>query len=294
MERLYVIGNGFDLHHGIPSSYFSFGRYVERLDKNCFNMVREYLAFDEDFWNFFEERLATFDEDQVIDHAEQFLVSYGAEDWSDAYHHDYEYEIQQVVGSLSETLRRHFADWIRGLPIPAPGTFVPVRSIDPHSRFINFNYTPTLQRLYGVAETNILHIHGSASRPNDQIILGHGWERLPEEKLSPNIDEDTDVRVAGGYRLIDQYFSDTFKPTASIIEQHRAVFDALGCIKEIVVLGHSLSDVDAPYFSEIIERVSPSTRWSVSYHTDPSREAENFARFGISRDLVTFAPLQTL
>lgn len=94
--------------------------------------------------------------------------------------------------------------------------------------------------------------------------------------------------------MIDQYFADTFKPTASIIEQYRSHFDALGCIEEIVVLGHSLSDVDAPYFAEIIERVSPSTRWSVSYHIDPSREQENFARFGISPNLVMFAPLQTL
>jgi hypothetical protein len=35
-------------------------------------------------------------------------------------HHDYEYEIEQVVTGLTETMYWHFGDWVCALPMPAP------------------------------------------------------------------------------------------------------------------------------------------------------------------------------
>src|SRR3954454_534840 len=96
-QKLFIIGNGFDLHHGIPSRYSDFGKYLASADPSILRLIREYLFVDEDFWNCFETRLATFDSDNVIQYAEQFLVPYSADEWRDAYHHDFEYEIQQVV-----------------------------------------------------------------------------------------------------------------------------------------------------------------------------------------------------
>lgn len=220
-DRLFVIGNGFDLHHGIPSRYSDFGRYVEGIDRKVSELIRDYLFVDKDFWNCFEERLATFDPDHVIDHAENFLVSYGAEDWSDADHHNFEYEIEHIVDGLSRTMRKHFADWIRGLPIPLPGTVPLVNCIERRAKFLNFNYTPTLQSLYGVDPGQVLHIHGSAVDPDSLIVLGHGWERQAHEMLVRQVDEETDTRIAGGYRLIDDYFAGTFKPTEKILPKTR-------------------------------------------------------------------------
>lgn len=90
-SNLFVIGNGFDLHHGIQSRFSDFGRRIAEVAPDLLELINEYLFVDEDFWNCFESRLATFDPDNVIDHAEQFLVPYGADDWSDAAHHDFEY-----------------------------------------------------------------------------------------------------------------------------------------------------------------------------------------------------------
>lgn len=116
---LYIIGNGFDLHHGIPSSYWQFGEYLNEYAHGIYNNVVEYLhADDDDFWSTFEENLAHLDSDSLLDTASQFLVGYGAEDWSDAYHHDYQYEIEQVVSSLSSELLKRFTEWVRQLPIP--------------------------------------------------------------------------------------------------------------------------------------------------------------------------------
>lgn len=294
-KRLHIIGNGFDLAHGIPSSYSKFGEYLNNVDSTVSRFIRDYLFVDEDFWSCFEERLGSFDSDNVIDHAEGFLASYGDDDWSDAYHHDFEYEIEQIVEGLSTKLRARFAEWIRLLPTPAPGSFSPVRCIDPRARYLSFNYTPTLQRLYGVPDRYVTHIHGRSSQADSKIVIGHGWERQADELLARQIDEDTDVRVAGGYRLIDDYFADTFKPTDRIIEQHRSFFDELVDVSEILVLGHSLADVDAPYFWEILKRINRhAARWTISCYIDSAAERERFARFGIAPHLVQFARLRDL
>ncbi|ABE65044.1 conserved hypothetical protein (plasmid) [Nitrobacter hamburgensis X14] len=293
-NRLFIIGNGFDLHHGIPSRYSQFGEYLLAVDPTAWQMINEYLYVDEDFWACFEERLASFDEDAVINHAEQFLVGYGADDWSDAYHHDFEYEIEQVVDALSRKLRDHFAAWIRQLPPPIPDTYSPVRCIDPGALYLTFNYTPTLEATYGVPSANVLHIHGNATIPSDQIVLGHGWERLEEEKLSPKVHEDTDTRVAGGYQLIDGYFSGTFKPTDDILCRNAAFFSGITNIDEVLVLGHSLSDVDVAYLHEVIRSIRPYATWTVSYHGSPVGEVERMGRLGVSPALSRFCPLSLL
>lgn len=293
-DRLFVIGNGFDLHHGIPSRYSDFGGYVDRVDQRVFGLIRDYLFVDRDFWNCFEERLATFDSDHVIDYAENFLVSYGAEDWSDAYHHGFEYEIEQIVDGLSRTMRKHFADWIRGLQIPLLGMVPLVNCIDRRAKFLNFNYTPTLQSFYGVPPGQVLHIHGSAVDPDSLIVLGHGWERQADELLSRQVDEDTDTRVAGGYRLIDYYFADTFKPTEKILAQNQAFFDGLGGVTDVFILGHSLADVDALYIAEIVNKVHATARWTISCYKTPEIERERFFGYGVNEALVRFASLCTL
>ncbi|MBB4231014.1 bacteriophage abortive infection AbiH family protein [Rhizobium mongolense] len=294
-RRLFIIGNGFDLAHGIPSSYSDFGRYLEVVDPTVSRFIREYLYVDEDFWSCFEERLGSFDSENVIEYAMNFLASYGDDDWSDSGHHDFEYEIEQIVEGLSSRLRSRFAEWIRLLPMPLPGSFVPVRCIDPSARFLSFNYTPTLQSLYRVPDANIIHIHGRSSEANSQIILGHGWQLQATELLATQIDEDTDVRIAGGYRLIDDYFAETFKPTDRIIDQYQAFFNDLAEVSEISVLGHSLAEVDAPYLFEILEYINPhTTRWTVSYYIDAANERRNFAQFGVPPHLVQFARLRDL
>lgn len=293
-SKLLVIGNGFDLHHGIPSRFSDFGRSVAASEPNIVRLIDEYLFVDEDFWNCFEARLATFDADNVIEYAEQFLVSYGAGDWSDAFHHDFEYEIQQIVDGLSRRLHTRFAKWIRSLPIPDAGAAPLVRCVDPEARFLTFNYTPTLQRLYGVPDRNVLHIHGRSSDPDDEIVLGHGWKRNVEDMLAREVNENTDTRIAGGYRLIDEYFADTFKPTERIVERYRAEFDSLGDVTEVIVLGHSLADVDTPYFREVIARTPASTTWTVSCYLEPSVEMERLNALGVPLHLARFARLSVM
>ncbi len=268
-RKLYIIGNGFDLHHGIPSGYREFGAFLKKTDESTYKIIERYFNPDDDFWWEFENRLADLDADSLIDDASTFLVGYGAEDWSDSYHHDYQYEINRVVSAVSSTTRQHFANWIRQLRIPTPTTYSKMLlPIDKQAGFLNFNYTPTLQRLYKIPDNQILHIHGMSDNEASDIILGHGWE--PEENQNPyrfEVDpENADTRVIEGQSLIDKYFRSTFKPTEEIITNNQNFFSSLADVDTIFIMGHSLSSVDHAYFYEVKRHLSTHpVKWNVSY-----------------------------
>ncbi|MGI9363359.1 MAG: bacteriophage abortive infection AbiH family protein [Parasphingorhabdus sp.] len=294
---LYIIGNGFDLHHGIPSSYKEFGEYLRKVDNDTFSFVERYFDADDKFWFEFEERLAFFDSDTLIDDASNFLVGYGAEEWSDAYHHDYQYEIDRAVKAISATMRARFAEWIRQLPLPhAHNIAERLLPIDTSATFLNFNYTPSLQQLYAVPDDRILHIHGAGRNSDASLILGHGWE--PEENPDPyrfwDNPEDADMRIVEGQELIDSYFKETFKPTEQILRNNQHFFDDLGSVKKIFVMGHSLSEVDHAYFTKVIQHIDiERVNWKISHHRENALPAlqERVVGLGLASKNVRYGQL---
>lgn len=291
-NKLYIIGNGFDLHHEIASSYKEFGEYLKNKDSTVYRYVEEYFDLDGSFWFEFEERLASFDQDALIDNASMFLASYGSDDWSDSHHHAFQLEIDMVVKAISSQMKKNFVDWVQQLKIPAK-TMFPV-DIDSAAKFLNFNYTSTLQKIYKVPERNILHIHGNVLNSPDEIVLGHGWEQENFDKdMSQDELEDMDVRVYEGLELIDDYFKDTFKPVDKIIGQNQSFFSSLSHVDEILIMGHSLSEVDNTYFYEIIKNIDKKkVRWKISYHQDATQIKKNFSVWGIDNSLIKYNELK--
>lgn len=267
MGSLYIIGNGFDIHHGIPSLYRQFGGYLRANDRQTFEFMMKYFAIDSDFWADFEDRLAAFDANLLIDDASDFLISYGAgDDWKESYNHDYQYEIDEVVKAISQTLRSKFAEWIRQLSMPSTASIEDKRlQLDQAATFLNFNYTRSLQCLYDIADANILHIHGSVANAKDELVLGHGWE--PKDEQPVGDPEQIDTRILHGQQSINQYFRCTFKPTPRIIQDNNRFFANLANVQNIFVVGHSVSNADHAYFRKVISSVRSScTQWKFSYH----------------------------
>lgn len=290
-NTLYIIGNGFDLHHGIPSQYWQFGEYVQKTDLMLYDLIEENLAFDDSFWNEFESRLATLNTDDLLANNDVGLASYGADDWSDAYHHNFQQEVARIVSSLSTELQSVFADWIMQLPIPDRNIISDkLLSLDKSARYLNFNYTPTLQSVYDIPNSQILHIHGSVNDPKKSFILGHGYE--PED-LDPYREianpEDTDTRWIEGRIEADSYFRRTFKETGKVIESCKSQFQSLSSIDHIIVLGHSLSDIDMPYLKEIVSNINENaTRWTIAFRSSTSNARDAMHYLGIDPQLVTY------
>ena len=232
---------------------------------------------DDTSWNRFEEYLGYFDDDAVREMAGDFLQSYGSDDWSDADHHNYQYEIEQVVQNLSSRLLNRFQEWINTLRIPNRDECRNLLiELDINAQFINFNYTLTLSQIYNVPERNILYIHGV--RDDENIVLGHDWVQPEEQELTQEDIENLDVRIHEGEGIIRSYFSNTFKPTDQIIEENQIYFDSLAHIRNIYVFGHSLGSVDRGYFYEIIRRIDIiNTRWVISYFDQDDLERKRNA-----------------
>lgn len=271
-QRLYLIGNGFDLYHKIPSRYSDFGRHLKQVNPDLHETLETYLSVSEN-WADFESDLAHLNVDFIIDNASTFLVPYSAEDWSDAYHHDFQYEVEKIVDALSHELKAEFTAWAKALEIPdASLCSVPLLPLKTGARYLNFNYTSTLQRLYRIPPELVLHIHGSVADPLSDLVLGHAINPLRRQSLNSGVDlESQDTRVTEANEILDSYFSSTYKPTHEVIKQHRGYFDSLAEIDEICVVGHSLSEVDIPYFLEIVKVTRESDpEWVVIYYDQSS------------------------
>ena len=269
-RKLYIIGNGFDLWHGIPSGYQQFQDFVRRYDPVLSKTIEDYLPADEE-WSDLESALAGIDVDCIVDDLEHFATSYGAEGWSDSGHHDFQYEVGRIVEQLSAGLRKRFGEWIRRLPIPTPTTALQrLRTIDPAAHFFNFNYTSTLQQLYCIPDSHVLHIHGAAWLAEDDLVLGHSWNPEQRRPLNERSDiEDMDTRLMEAHSILDQYFSNTFKPSARLIEKHRPFFEQLAWVKDVWVLGHSLSSVDEAYFRALLAIPAiASANWRIACRTE--------------------------
>ncbi|WP_249540600.1 AbiH family protein [Escherichia coli] len=85
--RLYIIGNGFDMRHGLPTGYKHFKSYVEKNDQDLYDAIEEYIPAGDE-WNELENALGEIDYELILQNSEIFLASYNTDDWSDAYHHD--------------------------------------------------------------------------------------------------------------------------------------------------------------------------------------------------------------
>jgi hypothetical protein len=53
--------------------------------------------------------------------------------------------------------------------------------------------------------------------------------------------------------------------------QNSDFFDSLKSIRYIVVIGHSLSDIDKPYFARVLQKVNKYAQWFISAYSDSDK-----------------------
>jgi hypothetical protein len=277
--KLYIIGNGFDIHHGIKSKYSNFKDYVEINDKDLFETLEKYFNTDE-LWSDFEETLADIDTATIIDDASNLLVSYASDEWSESNNFDYQDEINDAIEIVTVQLKKQFINWILDLQIPNSEKVI----LDKKSKYLTFNYTKTLEQTYGIDSNNILYIHNKAIDVNSLLILGHSRKPKHEESFSKSDDEDTDVRVAEGNAILDKYFNDTYKNSETIIKENIGFFSQVDKVSNIYVLGHSISPCDIRYFEEIKQKVRSDVIWTLSYRDKYKKNAIRNKIIGLGVD----------
>jgi hypothetical protein len=113
MNRLFIIGNGFDLHHGMKTSYWNFRDYLSVTGTEILRTMELFNMFQEDLWSDFEANLANIDVELLYNYYSDSLVSYADDNWSDSYHHEFQYLIEQDTSNMSYELILQFVKWMQ-------------------------------------------------------------------------------------------------------------------------------------------------------------------------------------
>ena len=244
--KLYVIGNGFDLHHGMPCGYADFIAWLQGNRHEVYNgLNRIYGDCSGNNWSDFENSLRGFNLDDYPDNVTRD-------------------GLMQLKAGLNEALLA----WVKTIGMPEPKTAID--NIDRNAVFFTFNYTRTLEDFYGIDEDRIVHLHGSVD--NGNLIFGHDstGDAVSDEELKEarRTHMDADLYKDLVHIKMSQEFADVFrKPVAEIIEEHGSDFDALAGIKEMIVLGVSYSDIDMPYFERIVKVTGDDIKVTLGHHT---------------------------
>lgn len=299
-STLYVIGNGFDQRHGLKSSYGEYHKYAKENTPNVENFLYLYFILkekqdiedDKYWWCDFENNLASFDAKQF--YSDHDNVSEGFWDqenpsWSD--YNGVEDEIIDESDKMHSEIRESFWNWINDIS----ETEIEQRNMhfEKDALFLSFNYTPTLEKVYNIP--NVFHIHGYIGDDNEEkLVFGHGMEVLEGE--IPELDENGESNRTPSYdaeAASHALFYQFQKPVKDIIDKNLFFFDSLKYIEKVVVLGHSLNEIDMPYICKIRDSISDSSSWIIVCYTDDDRQRaktvmENIGVAADSRKLLSW------
>ena len=262
-NKLYIIGNGFDMHHEVNCSYTDFYNYCKKNNKElCANIEKFYYDSNE-LWYDFENELLNIQLSFILDDCRILHPN-----WNTCYKEMYQFIdcVRDEVDNLKYSLTEAFNSWVKSLN---KGNLRKKLNIDvKHSLFISFNYTDTLEDLYKVSNDSILYIHGKANDKNSDLLFGHGASK---DKISELISTDN-ILEADALETVGDFLFALRKDTGYIINENQSFFSKLKDIDEIYVLGLSLSDVDLPYLKKIKQSTQSDSKWFISYYKDKENE----------------------
>lgn len=317
-KSLYIIGNGFDLLHGVESSYYDFREYIMSRNKSMNLEVGTYFNC-ENYWGDFEDKLASLSAKKVIGTVDNILdvhMSMYKDNANNITYDSYSAAIDlgtRVVEDLTVELPKQLEAWINSLTFKKERLEDLDKLIKKDAAFINFNYTEFLESNYNVEKDRILYIHGNRSDKSKDIVLGHG--RNPrriygfsyDTKYKDNITSFEDLEgnsekslrnpiklFAANYvsNRLREYFYAHSKKTEDIISDNIDFFNNLRFVEEVYVIGHSMSQVDHPYFRKIIEenRSFKKIKWKISYYgeEDKKRIEDGISKMGLDMEDVEF------
>lgn len=295
--KLYIIGNGFDLGHGLSTSYWDFRTYID-------NRYPEFLrAFEEHYyiypgmkkeekskllWNELETNLANIDEDSIIDSAVGIDMDLES---GDVGIEDTLYQYFSEEYSYIQRLTQYVKQWVRSIRIRDTKKKTALLDAE-DAYFLTFNYTAVLENVYGISPSKILHIHGSLRTNDSDPILGHG-NKARMESIKAKITEANnlfDEKWASICRVVRDYYTRTYKDVGKYTKLLLGL--DFKSIDSILVIGHSLAGVDMLYFKNLDMLTRQQLNWNIYYHRDTEKETlkNNLVNAGIEERRIVMIP----
>lgn len=282
--KLFVIGNGFDISHGIPCKYSDFYQYLNENREDILEIMEKYyyVNSDSELWSDFESRLEEdINYESLSEIVTENIPNFASDDFRDRDWYDAQIYIEQECDELLENIRSGFEEWIESLNT---SDVCKKYKLDMSARYITFNYTDVLELVYKIPISNILHIH---NKVGEELIFGHGKKSenfnvkealygnenafLSEDEYG-NIESSEVGHEQFAESAVCVFYDKMRKHTEDIIQNNSSFFKNLSEIDEIVVLGHSYNEIDLPYFKRIAESVNEKTKWILYYYSEEDKD----------------------
>lgn len=281
-DTLFICGNGLDLAHSLKTSYSDFQNYCHisrnsfyenfsstlKLNTNENSIDNLWAALEKSIGEISPEELftkstehqslydykeikRTKNGDEIIPHEKSELTQIQASGY------------MRVLQQLEIELKEYLSNQI---DYDKAGCISDISKIlHSTSKVITFNYTETLENLYKIQKEDILHIHGNVH--DNKIIIGHGNKEYYSPKTVVR-KSDPPLNTVKNLHLL--YLTKMFKNTKAIYQKHKDFFNNISGIKQIIIFGHSLAEVDDYYF-RMIKKQFPDADWEIYTHNEKDK-----------------------
>ena len=288
--KLIICGNGFDLHHGFKTGYHHYKNFLEAHYQKAIRDFEDFPYINlsvSNKWSDLESSLSL-DYDDCLGNAIAAFYP-DMNDDSDSRWYGIDVELEQQTEFIFNFTGPYFIEWLAQTDFSNPSDLIP---LDKGARYITFNYTGTLENIYGVGADNIFHIHGQmefahnsgepnhSSKRNNMHKTGRGFDDIQ----FGSIENDSDViqRELEQVYGEDDFFSVSIEPGIHHIigfceaasKKLENNYDDLthfiktAPIDEVVVMGHSLIGVDGAYYSNVIVPLLADSRWVFYWYSE--------------------------
>lgn len=261
--RGFLLGNGFDIAHGMESRFIDFYRY--EIINNSANLSSFDYFYDintEELWGKFEDSIAR------IDYKHFMAVMGSIYDVKDEYGfnlYSEEIDFEHLLCDYDE-MTNDLKLWVKKLKMP-----VQKYLLSPDDLYLSFNYTHVLENVYKIKKSNILHIHGDID--SDNLIVG--FDNVDVEKIL----EDADCGIYtgdfpyeyDGYCMLSEFLCRFRKNTNDLILKNKAFIDRLIDCEELYIIGLSFSKTDIKYLKYICDKLDQSAKINISYYSKSDR-----------------------
>ena len=261
---LYIIGNGFDRHHKMPTAYSHYRKYLTNHFpelKRQFETCRYInLSSNDDLWSDVEKSLELSCEDYFEENSVLYpnLSNEHTPGWEDML-----LSARNDFGFIETFTGKTFKDWISTVDVsPVPC----IKDINRTSFFVSFNYTLTLEQTYHIDSNNIYHIHGDIT--SDKLIFGCPYNN--GQALYDNL--------RSSYSN-DEWYSIVYEPAIKEIarlcdcasKNCKSKYDELthfikkaknsGIIDKVIIMGHTFNGVDVDYYKSVFIPMLSDSVW---------------------------------
>ena len=278
--NLFIIGNGFDRAHNLPTSYMDFRIYLEYENWSYLtNLEEPYDCVPESkrglvekhLWREFENNLSEINEAEIVDACMSLDMGLesgdiGIEDTLNEYWEEQYGYIQR--------LNDYIKSWAEQIDINVPKKTNRIKH-NSDDIFISFNYTLLLEKLYKIDRYQILHIHGSIDSDDLPPVIGHGnLRKIQDAKEQAHEAEDNFwEKDSSIYNALANYYERTLKDVPFYLSIHSTFFERLKPVNQVFVVGHSFGEVDLPYFKKVLDSIQENAVWNIYYYNEDEANA---------------------